>query len=76
MAGELGGRWPLLTGERAHYELGRQNVHQTATDDTTLGTHVADLATESIAAGERLELTFFWQEAQRWEGTNFVVAIG
>lgn len=55
---------------------GWQNVHQTATADTTLGTHVADLDTESIADSERLELTFFWQEAQRWEGTNFVVAIG
>ena len=54
---------------------GWRNVHQTPTADTTLGTHVADLDTESIADGERLELTFFWPEAQRWEGTNFAVAI-
>ena len=54
---------------------GWQNVHTTPTADTTLGTHVADLDTESIAGSEQLELTFFWPEARRWEGANFVVAI-
>ena len=54
---------------------GWQNVHATPTADTTLGTHVADLDTESIADSEQLELTFFWPEAQRWEGKNFMVAI-
>jgi glucoamylase len=53
-----------------------RNAHQTTTVDTTLGTHVADLETESMAPGEQLELTFFWSEAGRWEGTNFTVAIG
>ena len=54
---------------------GWQNVHETPTADTSLGTHVADLETESIADGEQLELTFFWREAQRWEGRNFAVSI-
>jgi glucoamylase len=54
---------------------GWRNVHQTATVDTTLGIYVADLDTESLADGEQLELTFFWPEAERWEGTNFAVTI-
>ena len=54
---------------------GWRNVHKTPTVDTTLGTHVADLDTESLPEGAQLELTFFWPEAQRWEGTNFAVAI-
>ena len=54
---------------------GWHNVHTTPTADTTLGTHVADLDTESIAGREQLELTFFWPGAGRWEGANFVVAI-
>ena len=54
---------------------GWRNVHQTPTVDTTLGTHVADLDTESLSQGEQLALTFFWPEAGRWEGTNFAVAI-
>lgn len=55
---------------------GWRNVRQTPTADTTLGTHVADLDTESLPERARLEITFFWPEAQRWEGTNFAVAIG
>ncbi len=54
---------------------GWRNIHQTATADTGLGIHVADLATQSIAGGEQLELTFFWPEARRWEATNFAIAI-
>ena len=53
---------------------GWRHVRQTPTADTTLGIQIADLDTASIEDGE-LELTFFWPDAQRWEGTNFVVAI-
>ena len=54
---------------------GWRNVYQTRTVDTTLRIYVADLETDSLAQGEQLELTFFWPEARRWEGTNFSVAI-
>lgn len=54
---------------------GWRNVYQTPTADTTLGIHVADLDTEFLPEDRQLELTFFWPEAQRWEGANFVVAI-
>ena len=54
---------------------GWRNAYQTPTVDTTLGIHIADLDTESLSEGERVELTFFWPDAQRWEGTNFAVAI-
>jgi glucoamylase len=54
---------------------GWRNVHQTPTVDTTLGIHVADLETESLPEGDHVELTFFWLEAGRWEGTNFPIAI-
>lgn len=54
---------------------GWRTVRQTTTLDTTLGIHVADLDTESLTSGETLELTFFWPDAQRWEGSNFAVAV-
>ena len=54
---------------------GWRNVHQTATVDTTLGTHIADLDTESLSEGAQVELTFFWPEVQRWEGANFLVSV-
>jgi glucoamylase len=48
-------------------------VHDTATRDTMLGVHVADLDTRHLHQGDRVNLTFYWPEADRWEGTDFVV---
>jgi glucoamylase len=48
-------------------------VHDTATRDTTLGVHMADLETLNLRAGDRVDFTFHWPEEDRWEGTNFVV---
>lgn len=45
------------------------------TRDTGAGIHLADLPTQPLAAGTRLEFTFFWTEANRWEGKNFELAV-
>ena len=47
----------------------------TATDDTTLGVHVVDLPTMRLRRGDRVDLTFYWPEVNRWEGTDFVVCV-
>jgi glucoamylase len=52
-----------------------QTVHDTSTRDTTLGVHVADLATRELASGERVHLTFYWPDADRWEGIDFLICI-
>jgi len=44
-------------------------------EDTTLGLWFADLSTAKVPAGSRIEFTFFWEEAQRWEGKNFETAV-
>jgi glucoamylase len=36
----------------------------------------ADLLTELVPDGAAIEFTFFWKEAQRWEGRNVSVAVG
>jgi glucoamylase len=54
---------------------GWRTVHDTATRDTTLGVHVVDLDTMRLAVGDRVELTFYWPEAARWEGDDFWVCI-
>ncbi len=36
----------------------------------------ADFPTESLPVGSVLEFTFFWIEAQRWEGRNWQVGVG
>jgi glucoamylase len=51
------------------------HVHDTATRDTTIGVHVADLDTASLSRGGRVSLTFYWPEADRWEGTDFFVYV-
>jgi glucoamylase len=50
-----------------------RTVQDTATRDTTLGVHVCDLGTRDLTGGGRIHFTFYWPEADRWEGADFVV---
>ena len=52
---------------------GWRTVRDTETRDTTLGVHVADLETLFLRTGDRVDFTFYWSDAHRWEGTDFVV---
>ena len=54
---------------------GWETVHDTATRDTTIGVHVADLGTRDLHCGDHVHLTFYWPEAARWEGIDFQVCI-
>ena len=54
---------------------GWRTAHDSATRDTTLGMHVADLPTTDLCPGTRIDLTFYWPEAERWEGTDFLVCV-
>ena len=50
---------------------GWQTTQDTATRDTGLGVHVADLPTHDLAPGSRVDFTFYWPEADTWEPTSF-----
>jgi glucoamylase len=52
-----------------------RTVHDTSTRDTTLGVHVCDLETSGLRGGDRIHFTFYWPEADRWEGVDFLVCI-
>jgi glucoamylase len=54
---------------------GWRTVHDTPTRDTTLGVHVSDLEIRDLRPGDRVDFTFYWPEAERWEGVDFVVCI-
>ncbi len=70
-------RLETLAPAMVHWSAdGWQTVHDTATRDTTLGVHVADLPTATLPAETRIAFTFYWPEANRWEGIDFVVGIG
>ena len=46
-----------------------------AANNSALDLWFADLPTEQCAGGLAIEFTFFWKEAQRWEGRNYSVAV-
>src|SRR5256712_8057838 len=52
---------------------------RTATDcktvDTGLGIHYADLPTSGLSPASNILFTFFWPDANKWEGTNFQVTV-
>jgi glucoamylase len=54
---------------------GWKTVQETATRDTKLGMHVADLPTGEAPSEARVQFTFRWQPENRWEGTNYTVLV-
>jgi hypothetical protein len=39
------------------------------------GIHIADLPTGELPTGTRVQFTFYWPEARRWEGEDFDVRV-
>ena len=54
---------------------GWQTAYDLPAKDTGLGIYVADLPTKSMDSGHTVIFTFYWPEAQRWEGADFSVNI-
>jgi glucoamylase len=54
---------------------GWHTVRDDASRDTTLGVHVLDLATAHLCPGARIDMTFYWPEVDRWEGTDYLVCV-
>lgn len=52
-----------------------QTVQNVSTRDVGLGIHLADVATHGVPAGGAVQFTFYWRQAQRWEGANFCVRV-
>jgi glucoamylase len=52
-----------------------RTLHDTSTDDTGLGLHVADLSTKDLRPGGKIVFTFYWPDADRWEGENYEIEI-
>ncbi|MDF2999279.1 MAG: glucan 1,4-alpha-glucosidase, partial [Xanthobacteraceae bacterium] len=59
-----------------HWSLdGWAATHDTPTTANAFGLHIADLPTTGAPEGRHLRFTFFWSEADKWEGADFAVAI-
>jgi glucoamylase len=59
-----------------HWTLdGWNTTHDTTTTRNGFGINLADLPTMKADEGKHLRFTFYWLEAERWEGTDFEVAV-
>ena len=54
---------------------GWKTVTDFKTVDTGLGIHYADLETSDLSPGESVVFTFFWLDANKWEGADFQVIV-
>jgi glucoamylase len=54
---------------------GWHTVNNTKTRDTAMGMHIVDLPTSELRVGTEVQFTFYWPEADKWEGTNFTIQI-
>ena len=61
---------------RIHWTMdGWKTAGDLATGAGGLGLHWADLRTAELPAGAQVAFTFYWPEADHWEGRDFSVAI-
>jgi glucoamylase len=66
----------LKASARVHWGVNNWNeVRDVETSDTGLGVHVVDLPVTALAAGETIQFTFFWLDAQRWEGQDYSIGV-
>jgi glucoamylase len=54
---------------------GWKTIIDSKTVDTELGIYYFDLETAGLSQGENVVFTFFWLEADKWEGTDFQVTV-
>jgi len=58
-----------------HWSFDGWRTTQDMNTHDPLGVHVADLPTSTLNAGAEIVFTFYWQNEQRWEGTDFNVKV-
>ena len=69
-------RVETLTAAVIHWSMDDwKTCHDQTTHDTGLGVQLADLPTEALPKGAQIKFTFFWNEAQRWEGMDYSVKV-
>jgi glucoamylase len=66
----------LMEKARVHWSFDNWATSQD-TDSTESGWNLqhVDLATESLAVGRAIVFTFFWKNAARWEGRDYLVTV-
>jgi glucoamylase len=69
-------RIELLAAARIHWTADEWGtIHDHDTREIGFGIHLVDLPTRNVAPGARIRFTFYWHDAERWEGIDFTVTI-
>jgi glucoamylase len=69
-------RVEVLAPARVHWSVdGWETRRDTPTRDTGVGVYYADLPTAKLPAGTQFVFTFFWPDADHWEGKDFQVTV-
>lgn len=67
-------RLELLAPAVVHWSVNAWHTTQDSfTTDSGLGVHYLDLSTAQLVAGDTVVFTFFWPQADRWEGQDFTL---
>jgi len=45
------------------------------THDVGLGMHIADLSTNALSKDKQIKFTFYWPNANHWEGKDFIIHV-
>jgi glucoamylase len=70
-------RIETMAAARIHWTADDWKIIQdVSTHDVGLGMHIADLLTQALVEGTQIKFTFYWPEADRWDGADFMVRIG
>lgn len=54
---------------------GWQTLSEDATRDTGFDVHIIDLTSQRLSLGATLQFTFYWPQANKWEGKNFEIKV-
>ena len=70
-------RIEVLAAASVHWSIdGWRTVRDTATTDSGLGIHFADLDTTDLEHSDAIVFTFHWTAQGRWEGVDYAVTVG
>jgi glucoamylase len=68
-------RVEVLAPAQVHWHTDDGATQVAETKDTTLGVYIADLPVEELPKGSHITLTFYWPQADKWEGRDFEVEV-
>ena len=69
-------RIETLANTKVHWSVNDwKSTNDDLSKDSGLGIFVTDLPTSNFSPGDKVNFTFYWVQANKWEGENFTVKI-